>query len=308
MTNRDDVSADLIVLECQRRGIDLYRFNSEEYPVQVGLHADPLRPLDSRLIVDGEAIHIGASGIWIWRPEWPRVDPELATEVDIQIAQQESVAAFGGVLRLLADRCVSPPDAMQAARWKINQLAVAKAISMRVPASVVTSDPKEAADFASTGPTIVKAVSEARVALGSDEWLGYVSLAGSETDWESVTIAPVLLQKQVLKVADLRVTVVGERLFAVQISTPPGSPIDFRAVDSQDCRYQVVKLGSRLEQACLKFLRRFGLRFGAFDFAVDANGDMWFLECNPAGQWGWLESFAGVQITAALVDLLVSLP
>lgn len=37
-----------------------------------------------------------------------------------------------------------------------------------------------------------------------------------------------------------------------------------------------------------EYLRRFGLVFGCFDFAVD-DQDCWhWIECNPNGQWGFL--------------------
>ncbi|KUO10863.1 hypothetical protein [Streptomyces sp. DSM 15324] len=56
--------------------------------------------------------------------------------------------------------------------------------------------------------------------------------------------------------------------------------------------------------ALARFLADFGLSFGAFDFAVTASGAWWFLECNPNGQWAWLEDAAGLPITHAIADLL----
>ncbi len=44
--------------------------------------------------------------------------------------------------------------------------------------------------------------------------------------------------------------------------------------------------------------------FGAFDFVVQPDGTWRVLECNPAGQWLWLEYQAGLPIAAALADLL----
>ncbi|MEU3896638.1 MvdC/MvdD family ATP grasp protein [Streptomyces sp. NPDC045251] len=48
----------------------------------------------------------------------------------------------------------------------------------------------------------------------------------------------------------------------------------------------------------------FGLVFGAFDFAIDREGRWWFLECNPSGQWYWLEHETGLPMLAAMADLL----
>lgn len=35
-----------------------------------------------------------------------------------------------------------------------------------------------------------------------------------------------------------------------------------------------------------------------------SDGSWWFLECNPNGQWAWLESEADLRITCAIADLL----
>ncbi len=305
MTNRRDLGADMVVLECESRGIDIYRFNSEDYPVYIGVNADPLNPSSATLTTEDDDIGLGTAGIWIRRPQWPTVSPDLDDELDRELAAQESVAALGGVLRLLADRCVSPADSMQAARWKLPQLAVARHLGMRIPDTLVTSSPQLAAEFAGDGPTVIKAVAEARVVLGDRERVGLVSAAEAGIDWGLIRFAPVVLQRLVPKVADLRVTAVGRRLFAVEITTPAGGPVDFRGVDIDRCEYAVVSLDSRLQAACFGFLEHFGLRFGAFDFALDGQSEPWFLECNPAGQWGWLENLAGIPVTAALVDLLL---
>ncbi|MGI9001101.1 MAG: hypothetical protein ACR2GH_05490 [Pseudonocardia sp.] len=53
------------------------------------------------------------------------------------------------------------------------------------------------------------------------------------------------------------------------------------------------------------YLRTFGLTFGAFDFSVTPDGRWWFLECNPAGQWGWLADETGLPIAEAIADELV---
>lgn len=305
MTYRDDVSADLVVLEADRRGLNLYRFNTEDYPVDVRIAIDPLRPDVARLIDDDREIELGgARGIWLRRPRWPVVDAGLQ-RTDRAFAQQEAVAAIGGAWRVLAHRCVSAPDAMQAARWKMPQLATAATQGLDVPETIVTNDPSAAAAFVAAGPTIAKAVAEVRVETTSEVLVGETFALDGEFDPESVRMAPVLLQRRVDKVADLRVTAVGRLVFAVRIVTPEGAPLDFRQTEPRDCRYEVVDLPERVATRVRSYLNAFGLRFGAFDLAEDRDGTLWFLECNPAGQWGWLEPFTGLNITGALVDLLL---
>jgi hypothetical protein len=224
---------------------------------------------------------------------------------DRVFAQQEAVAAIGGAWRVLGDRCVSPPDAMQSARWKVAQLARAARVGLAVPVSLVTNDPATAAAFAAAGPTIAKAAAEVRVETAKETLIGQTFALDESFDSEGVRPTPVLLQRRIEKVADLRVTAVGRALFAVRIVTPAGAPLDFRLSEPRDCRYEVVDLPETVSGALLLYLDSFGLRFGAFDLAEDPDGTLWFLECNPAGQWGWLEPLTGLDMTTRIVELLL---
>ncbi|MGH3803517.1 MAG: ATP-grasp ribosomal peptide maturase, partial [Pseudonocardiaceae bacterium] len=58
--------------------------------------------------------------------------------------------------------------------------------------------------------------------------------------------------------------------------------------------------------AAVQFLQRLGLTFGAFDFVVTPDDQWVMLECNPAGQWLWLQDETGVEIAKGIADLLVS--
>ncbi|MEV0368327.1 hypothetical protein AB0I10_00580 [Streptomyces sp. NPDC050636] len=102
--------------------------------------------------------------------------------------------------------------------------------------------------------------------------------------------------------ADVRAVVVGEQVFAARITAPPGV-VDWRA-EYQSLTYEPVACPDEMRGALVRFLADFGLNFGVFDFAVTADGAWWFLECNPNGQWAWLEDAAGLPITHAIADLL----
>lgn len=306
VTTRSDLSADLVILAARRRGVDVFRFNTEDYPSQIGISVDPARPESAELITGDRTVGLGtARGLWIRRPKWPQPAREIADALDRALVTQEAVAAMGGVWRALRERCVSPPDVMQAARWKVAQLRVAHELGFAVPSTLITTDPGRAASFAASGETVIKAVADGRVQVGDEERCGGTMRLDPSWDLNEVRATPVLLQRAVDKIADVRVTAIGGRLFAVRIMTPPGSPLDFRLTDAASCCYEVVELDPLLADRLGAYLDWWGLRYGAFDLAEDADGTMWFLECNPAGQWAWLERFTGLDMTGALVDLLL---
>jgi hypothetical protein len=308
VTYEDDLSTDLVVAECERQGTVVFRFNTETFPIQAQLHFDPAAPTGATLITSTDTVAVGAArGIWIRRPQWPVISDIVSDPVDRDLARREAIAALGGLWRTLARRCVSPPDALQAARWKVHQLWLAKGMGARVPETAITNDPIHAREFVLAHPDVViKAVQDARAGAGGVERAGLTEVL-HQLDSADLKVTPVMLQERVAKIADVRITAIGTQLFAVRIRTPVGAALDFRAAEPADCQYEVVDLDPPIIGFCVDFLNAYGLRYGAFDFAEDANGGMWFLECNPSGQWGWLEAATGLPFSRSLVELLLSL-
>ena len=115
-----------------------------------------------------------------------------------------------------------------------------------------------------------------------------------------VRVTPHLFQARVDKVADLRVLVVGRHTFTVRIES---DLLDWRK-DYNALTYAVDHLPDRVNAALLVYLERLGLVSGSFDLAVDRTGDHWWLELNPNGQWGWLETETGLPMSSAFAELL----
>ncbi|EMF00013.1 hypothetical protein H340_13586 [Streptomyces mobaraensis NBRC 13819 = DSM 40847] len=99
-----------------------------------------------------------------------------------------------------------------------------------------------------------------------------------------------LFQAQVDKAADVHVTVVGERVFAVRVDS---GLLDWR-IDYSTHTYTPVVPPPDVRSALFAYLRHFGLVFGAFDFALTPSGEWTFIECNPSGQWAWMEPPTGL--------------
>uniref|UniRef100_A0AAU3H0T1 ATP-grasp ribosomal peptide maturase n=1 Tax=Streptomyces sp. NBC_01401 TaxID=2903854 RepID=A0AAU3H0T1_9ACTN len=88
----------------------------------------------------------------------------------------------------------------------------------------------------------------------------------------------------------------------MRITAPPGV-VDWRA-EYKNLSYAPVGCPPYMQHALHRFLDSFDLAYGAFGFAVTEDGAWWFLECNPNGQWAWLEAATGLPLTRAIADLL----
>ena len=119
----------------------------------------------------------------------------------------------------------------------------------------------------------------------------------------AVEISPTIFQHEISGTRHLRVTVVDEEIFAAQITVSDSERfLDWRL----DPKPAIVatKLDSSLEQRVLTFMRAMNLRYGALDFVVGEEGEV-FLEVNPGGQYLFIEIETKLPVSAAIASALM---
>lgn len=248
------------------------------------------------------------STVWYRRP----VPPVLPPDLDPDRAQWSSIEAheaLQGFLRTLDARWVNDPVDEAAAVSKPEQLRRARQYGLTVPETLITNTPTEASLFASAGPTICKPMGEGVLRADGTERIFFTRLLSKEDVAALDTIGPepYLLQRQVRKQFDLRVTVIGDDLIAVRIGSQVDeeTEVDWRRGDANALDHEHVELPAETAASCLALVKSYGLKFAAVDFAIDRQGEYVFFEINPSGQWAWLEELAGVPLRARMADLLI---
>ena len=102
---------------------------------------------------------------------------------------------------------------------------------------------------------------------------------------------------------DLRVTVVGSSLFAAAIhSQETWYAFDFR-IDMKAARVEPFDLPDGVRHGLTRLMQSLGLHYGAIDMRQTPEGDVVFLEINPAGQWLFVEDRTGQPITRSMAEL-----
>lgn len=118
-----------------------------------------------------------------------------------------------------------------------------------------------------------------------------------------ISTAPVIIQERLIPKTDIRVTVVGDFVFAVTITEGGrGVDRDWR-LEKDNVVYTPVSLPSEVETRCRRLVAELGLKFGALDLAFH-EGRYYFLEINPTGEWAWLLRDAGTKIDEAIGEAL----
>ncbi|UCR85175.1 MvdC/MvdD family ATP grasp protein [Pseudomonas chlororaphis] len=256
--------------------------------------------------INGRRIDLGTCAAGWWRRPQPftlhtGIAPEVATFTYTEC--HEAVSGLWAALDLV---WVNPPDRDEVAHHKPYQLAVAYEVGMPIPRTVITSDPEVARQFVEElGPqrTIYKTF------LASEgHWRETRLLRSSELPLlDRVSLAPVIFQEFVPAQADIRVTVVGEKMFATAITAAPGAyKIDYR-MDLDGARFEPTELPAGTAKALHALMQRLGLVYGAVDLRRTPEGEHVFLEINPAGEWRFVEDRTSQPITEAMAELLIGL-
>lgn len=167
---------------------------------------------------------------------------------------------------------------------------------------MITNDPHEARTFATHQPggVVYKPVWNSTYRVDGRPCSVWVRDVQGPEITDAVSVCPHMFQAKVDKEFDARVTAVGDRLFGVRIDSPD---LDWRhRQDLMTCT--PIEAPEPVAHAVVAYLAELRLTYGAFDFAVTAAGDWYFLECNPNGQWAWQPAGIAAAIARVLADRL----
>lgn len=286
VTSRKDVPADMVVRH----------LGGDDFPTTVH-RIDPADMESGYLRLDGQI----SNG----RCSFSLIDPHRITHSD-QIrsiwwrkpsttTRDEGHAQLEGVLRTLDNvRWLNHPDTITRAAHKPVQLIAAQKAGFNVPTLCLPASREGAKGFANTRATGVVAKTLAikgPVRYVTDDW---------ETGFDDGPHPA--LQTKVIKQCDVRLTVVGSKMFAASVH-PPHGELDWRTVQEQ-AEYKPIDIPEAVTSSVYVYMGVQRLFYGAFDFAVDQDDRWWFLECNPNGQSGFIELSTGLPISRAVANWL----
>ncbi len=294
------------------------RINIEDFATNAVVQVSPAAATGGILIKDsGKAVDLNTvTAVWFRKPDPVRLSHLALDGAALEYVEAEMTEVIHGLYGLLDDAFwINNPFYTRSAHRKMLQLRVANEVGFRVPRSLVTNDDRIALDFCGALGTDIAIKSLGAISvLGTHE--GFATqygvftrriTLGELTEFrDKIAHMPTLFQEFVPKTSELRVTCVGDNVLGCRI-TPRSGDItadDYR-FDTKGLTHEPIDC-IELVDRIRAYMRVFGLKFGCFDFAVDQNGEPVFLECNPNGQWLWVEEMAGLPIGAAIADELMN--
>jgi glutathione synthase/RimK-type ligase-like ATP-grasp enzyme len=253
---------------------------------------------------EGELDLEAVRAVWWRRPGTFGLPDTLRDLAHRRLALSESYTAFHGLFEAMDAQWINPPARDSSAAHKPYQLALAQRLGLEIPQTMMTSDPEEARKFwhACDGDVIYKQF----IAL-PEAWSETRRLREAETKIAdaAIRLAPVIFQRHVAAVADLRVTIIGDEIFAAAVDVRDLSyDVDVRL--NLNARHIAHDLPEDVAEMLRALMQHLGLVYGAIDLRLTEDGRYVFLEINPAGQFLYVEQQTGQPITAALAARLAA--
>lgn len=306
--SNDDACAERVLAQLESRGHQGYRWNTDVYPLEAqlsasysgGRHRRLLRTPDFELdLAEVEAVY------------FRRFEAGVCLPQDLgkfrNPCYQESVQTVFGLLASLECFQLDPFWAIRRAELKETQLRFAAELGLEFPRTLFSNDPRQVRDFAAeVGEMVAKMQTKVIVHRNNEQQAAFTSMVDNLDDLEGLRYSPAMFQEKVEKKLELRVTVVGDRVFPASIDSTGSEvgSVDYRLDNDLSFGWQECEIPPQVEQALVKMVRRFGLNYGAADFILTPDDRYVFLEINSAGEWVWLARDLNLPIDQAIAEVL----
>lgn len=301
-------------------GVPWVRLNTEDFATNVDLTISPtagngtLRVRDSDKTINLD--EVGA--VWYRKPDpvstthFSNLEPAALEYIDAELG--ELLLNLYSLLQHIP--WINNPFTTRIAHRKMLQLKTAASIGFRTPRTIITNNPETALAFAESLPSDVAVKSLGAITVtaptGGGEAIQYglftrrVTLPELRTVKDTIRHLPTAFQEFIEKQYELRITVVGSRIFACRIeSRGDDLTADDYRLDTTRLRHTLHEC-PELEEKLLSYMRAFGITFGCFDIIVTKAGDPVFVECNVNGQWQWIQNMTGLPIGSAIAQELLA--
>jgi len=308
VTNGFDATADYLLSRLTEASVPFVRFDTNTALERVALS---FRPGNPSLQIDGHWYGPDDfSNVWYRRPE-RLLSSHIPDTPEGKCALDEwSESLEGFFAHIPRMRWMNFPAANALASRKLEQLTNAQNLGFTIPDTILTQNSEVLRTFFSkhNGEVIVKPLGRAYIERPDSEVDSIIfTNPVRESDLEhldDLARCPTLFQQSVRKQSDVRITVVDGDVHAFELTAKNSygqQRCDIRRNNMQDVRYRAITIPQDVTDALQRLVASYGLRFAAIDMAVATDGQWYFFEVNPNGQWAWLDLCGGATIYRSFI-------
>lgn len=315
VTNRQDPHADAVILELNKRSVDVFRLNTEDllekykFEVRISTMGAIWGTIEDEVgrILNFENLRVA----WLRKPSYQYESLDGFSEGVQSFIKSETTSFLHSLYSLPNVFWVNDFSKSNMAKVKLQQLLKVSSTKIRVPETLITNKPSAALNFGklcSFNLATKSLYSALADKYGVVQTVPTIRIRYEDLSQniDSVKYCATMFQSYVEKSFELRIVVIENKVFAVKIDSQSHdlTKTDWRQ-HAHLCKHTIFSLPSYVTKFCQEFVLEQGLIFGAMDFIVTPENEYVFLENNPFGQYLWLEEATGLQLTHEICDLFV---
>jgi hypothetical protein len=315
LTGPEDAHADHVIARLGDLGASFIRFDPSLFPqsAAISVSYSPSGLEEQVLIMANERIAMAeVQSIWYRRPGSPVPHDDTGDAAAREYVALECAMVIHDLWSSLDGSWLpGRPAAVRRAEHKGLQLKLAGELGFELPPTLITSCPVDMLEFYRQHDGLIVS-KQAATAFPATIGLGMVRFTELVTTRDlshcnTISRCPTTFQAYVPKSVELRITVVGRRVFAAEIHSQATNHtrFDWRRYDLEWTPHLPHALPREVEQRCVALVDALDLQYGAIDMIVTPDGRYVFIEINPTGQYLWIEQEAGLPITDAICELLI---
>jgi glutathione synthase/RimK-type ligase-like ATP-grasp enzyme len=300
-----DYSTDLVCYRLLERGCKYYRLNRDEFKKH-RLCMDLQR---QRLIIQAPGIEyyadfVDLKGVYFRAPVFLRTQSKKELSLDEQLERNQWSSFIRNLTVFQNANWVNSPVETYRAENKMLQLCKAKQCHLQIPKTWLTNDSET---IIGENVCIVKSLDTALFYdfQARKEMFTYTNVIScDDLQKYDLSQSPVIVQEFLEPKVDCRVTYVNGKMFPVKILFHDKGVVGDWRSQKEGLHYEKFNLPqSVMDNLCL-LMNCLNLKFGGIDLALH-NGKYYFIEVNPTGEWGWLETVAGLEISDEICNTLI---
>lgn len=319
ISNEHDIHLTPVIEKLSKRGVSFFRLNTEnlfsKYLICVTYE-------EGRLVgsitnkISNDSIRIeNISSVWERRPMAPMNTFSPVPEEYLEIITIEQKSFYQQLRYALKDKkwIGFPLDDTQASS-KIYQKVIAQEVGFKIPKTIITNDLTSLRKFIKRDKNYaLKPMKADSLQIGEDHQMVFYSRKVSTDQLNSLDEngfmnAPNFIEEYIEKKYEVRLTMVGNTAFAAKIESQAMSEgkgkEDWREGYDHGITFTAHSIDDTIINKCIDYLNKLNLNFGCFDFVITNDEEYVFLECNPNGQWLWIEEDTKMDISGEIAKWL----
>lgn len=310
----DNFSIEKVTEYIELNGFEVIRFDVDLYPMQNRL---------TTAFEDGSWISILETAETKYRLDdiaavWYRRAYNIGNGLKEEMYAKFYGAAMGeirntlfGFLESIDAYSLGKPSVYRRLDSKEEQLKIAEKIGLKIPETCMTNNPEQARQFILKHKNVIGKM-QTGFAIYEDgvENVVFTNVIDKNKleELDSLQYCPMQFQTRLEKKKELRVTVVGQDIYAFEIDSQKSeaAKVDWRK-DGLNLIDQWVEtqLPREIERKLLELLDVYHVDYGAIDIILTPEDEYYFIEINAAGEFFWLDNLTdGNLISKSIADLL----